>query len=196
VGLDERPGQRGDLGGDRRDRFPRIAGECLECLLDTGELSLVALGKPQLEDVGDAALPAVGEGLAVRRIGDPNEGAAPVGLVDGNLDHPSLTQLGDHLGDQALRQPSANGGLADSTPAKDLFGRYAERMIIENELDAEISGFHLNALSSGLHPNVDLDTTVTVLAANCYRLLARKLPRYEPATPDRVWRRFLTTPGP
>jgi len=80
-------------------------------------------------------------------------------------------------------------------PAKDLFGRYAERMIIENELDADISGFHLNALSSGLPLNVDLDTTLTVLAGNCYRLLARKLPRYELATPDRLWRHFLDTTG-
>src|SRR5450759_3237836 len=77
------------------------------------------------------------------------------------------------------------------TPAKDLFTRYAERMIIENELDADISGFHLNALSSGLPLNVDLDTTLSVLAGNCYRLLARKLPRYELATPDRLWRHFL-----
>jgi hypothetical protein len=82
-----------------------------------------------------------------------------------------------------------------TTPAKDLFGRYAERMIIENELDADISGFHLNALSSGLPLNVDLDTTLTVLAGNCYRLLARTLPRYELATPDRLWRHFLDTTG-
>jgi hypothetical protein len=82
-----------------------------------------------------------------------------------------------------------------TSPAKDLFGRYAERMIIENELDADISGFHLNALSSGLPLNVDLDTTLTVLAGNAYRLLARKLPRYEQATPDRLWRHFLDTTG-
>jgi transposase len=82
-----------------------------------------------------------------------------------------------------------------TTPAKDLFGRYAERMIIENELDADISGFHLNALSSGLPLNVDVDTTLTVLAGNCYRLLARKLPRYELATPDRLWRHFLDDTG-
>ena len=82
-----------------------------------------------------------------------------------------------------------------TTPAKDLFTRYAERMIIENELDADISGFGLNALSSGLPLNVDLDTTLTVLAGNCYRLLARKLPRYELATPDRLWRHFLDTTG-
>src|SRR5680860_1093181 len=64
-----------------------------------------------------------------------------------------------------------------TTPAKDLFTRYAERMIIENQLDA------------------DIDTTLTVLAGNCYRLLARKLPRYELATPDRLWRHFLDTTG-
>ena len=81
------------------------------------------------------------------------------------------------------------------TAAKDLFGRYAERMVIENGLDADISGFHLNALSSGLPLNVDLDTTLTVLAGNCYRLLARKLPRYELATPDRLWRHFLDDTG-
>ncbi|MCA1680171.1 MAG: hypothetical protein LC777_15075, partial [Actinobacteria bacterium] len=40
---------------------------------------------------------------------------------------------------------------------KQLFSRYAERMNIENELDAYISGFHLDALSSGLPLNVDLD---------------------------------------
>jgi transposase len=44
---------------------------------------------------------------------------------------------------------------------KQLFARYAERMGIENELDAYISGFHLDALSSGLPLNVDLDTTLT-----------------------------------
>ena len=68
-------------------------------------------------------------------------------------------------------------------------------MIIENEFDADITGFHLNALSSGLPLNVDVDTTLTVLAANCYRLLARKLPRYELATPDRIWRHFLDNTG-
>jgi hypothetical protein len=78
---------------------------------------------------------------------------------------------------------------------KQLFARYAERMNIENELDAYISGFHLDALSSGLPLNVDLDTTLTVIAGNLYRLLARRLPRYEHATPDRIWRHFLDSTG-
>ena len=62
-----------------------------------------------------------------------------------------------------------------TTPAKDLFARYAERMMVENELDAYICGFHLDALTSGVPLNVDLDTTLTVVAGNLYRLLARKL---------------------
>jgi transposase len=82
-----------------------------------------------------------------------------------------------------------------ATPAQDLFARYAERMIVENELDAYIGGFHLDALTSGVPLNVDLDTTLTVIAGNLYRLLARKLPRYENATPDRIWRHFLDATG-
>jgi len=82
-----------------------------------------------------------------------------------------------------------------ATPAKDLFARYAERMMVENELDAYIGGFHLDALTSGVPLNVDLDTTLTVVAGNLYRLLALKLPRYENATPDRIWRHFLDATG-
>ncbi len=82
-----------------------------------------------------------------------------------------------------------------TTPAKDLFARYAERMIIENELDAYIGGFHLDALTSGLPLNVDLDTTLTVVAGNLYRHFARSPPRYETATPDKIWRHFLDATG-
>ncbi len=81
------------------------------------------------------------------------------------------------------------------TPAKDLFARYAERMLIENEPGAYISGFSLNALSSAVSLNVDLDTTLTVVAGNLYRLFARNLPRYSRATPDTIWRHFLDDTG-
>jgi hypothetical protein len=84
---------------------------------------------------------------------------------------------------------------ADDTTAKNLFIRYAERMTIENELDAYIGGFHLDALTSSVALNVDLDTTLTVIAGSLYRMLARKLSRYETATPERIWRHFLDTPG-
>jgi len=68
-------------------------------------------------------------------------------------------------------------------------------MLIENELDAYISGFSLNALSSSVSLNVDLDTTLTVVAGNLYRLFARNLPRYQHATPDTLWRHFLDDTG-
>ncbi|MGH9154518.1 MAG: hypothetical protein ACRD1K_01370 [Acidimicrobiales bacterium] len=49
-------------------------------------------------------------------------------------------------------------------------------MLIENELSSYIGGFHLDA-PSGLALNVDVDTTLTVIAGNLYRLLARSLKR-------------------
>ena len=82
-----------------------------------------------------------------------------------------------------------------TTPGKNLFARYAERMMVENELDAYISGFHLDALTSGVPLNVDLDTTLTVIAGNLYRLLALRLSRYEKATPGTLWRDFLDATG-
>jgi hypothetical protein len=82
-----------------------------------------------------------------------------------------------------------------TTAAKNLFARYAERMMVENELDAYIGGFHMDALTSGVPLNVDLDTTLTVVAGNLYRLLALKLSRYERATPETLWRDFLDATG-
>lgn len=81
------------------------------------------------------------------------------------------------------------------TTAKQLFTRYAQRMLIENELAYLIGGFHLDALSSGLALNIDLDTTLTVVAANTYRLFARTLPRYERAQPERLHRDFIDAKG-
>jgi hypothetical protein len=82
-----------------------------------------------------------------------------------------------------------------TTSRRDLFARYAERMLIENELASFISGFHLDALASGLALNVDVDTTLTVIAGNLYRLLSRSLKRYENKTPERIHRHFIDTTG-
>ncbi len=68
-------------------------------------------------------------------------------------------------------------------------------MMVENELDAHIAGFHLDALTSGVPLNVDLDTTLTVVAGKLYRLLALKLSRYQRATPETLWRDFLDATG-
>ena len=82
-----------------------------------------------------------------------------------------------------------------TTKARDLFARYAERMLIENELSAYIKGFQVDALTSGLALNVDLDTTLTVIAGNVYRLLARSLKGYEHATPETIHEQFIDTIG-
>ena len=67
--------------------------------------------------------------------------------------------------------------------------------MVENELDAYIGGFHLDALTSGVPLNVDLDTTLTVVAGNLLQLMALKLSRYEHATPETLWRDFLDATG-
>jgi hypothetical protein len=82
-----------------------------------------------------------------------------------------------------------------TTKPKDLFARYAERMLIENELSSYIKGFQVDALTSGLALNVDVDTTLTVIAGSIYRLLARSLKRYEHATPETIHEQFIDTTG-
>jgi hypothetical protein len=76
-----------------------------------------------------------------------------------------------------------------------LIGRYAKRMTIEQRLGESIRAFHLDALSSAVALNVDLDTTLTVWAGAAYDALRRRLPGYQTATPDTIWRRFISTRG-
>ncbi len=81
------------------------------------------------------------------------------------------------------------------SPPKKIVGRYAKRMRIEQRLAESIRSFHLDALSSAVALNVDLDTTLTVWAAAAYDRLRQRLPGYETATPDTIWRRFISTSG-
>ena len=81
------------------------------------------------------------------------------------------------------------------SPAGRLVNRYAKRMAIEQRLAEAIRSFHLDALSSAVALNVDLDTTLTVWAQAAYDALRRRLAGYETATPDTIWRRFVSTPG-
>lgn len=108
------------------------------------------------------------------------------------IDHPVRQIAVRNIGRD---QPTLLITIDRDTPAKDLFARYAHRMLIENELAAYITGFHLDALSSGLALNVDLDTTLTVIAGAVYRMFARDLPRYERALPDTLYRHFVDIPG-
>ena len=82
----------------------------------------------------------------------------------------------------------------DST-AKQLIERYARRMTIEQRLAEAIRSFHLDALSSAVPLNVDLDVVLSVLAGAVCAALRRRLPGYAAATPDTLQRRFLSTGG-
>lgn len=87
--------------------------------------------------------------------------------------------------------------LTNDTDAKPgwLVNRYAKRMAIEQRLAEAIRSFHLDAPSSAVALNVDLDATLTVWAHATYDLLRRQLAGYEHATPDTIWCRFVSTRG-
>jgi transposase len=82
----------------------------------------------------------------------------------------------------------------DRKPAK-LIDRYAARMTIEQRLAEQIRTFHLDSLSSAVALNVDYDCTLTIWAAAAYDHLRQQLTGYHTATPDTIWRRFLSTTG-
>jgi hypothetical protein len=68
-------------------------------------------------------------------------------------------------------------------------------MNIEQRLAKGIRSFHLDALSSAVALNVDLDIVLSVLAGAICAALRRRLPGYATTTPDTVQRRFLDTSG-
>jgi hypothetical protein len=93
-------------------------------------------------------------------------------------DHPTLVLTNNH-----------------NHKAAHLVDRYAKRMTIEQRLEEGIRSFHLDALSSAVALNVDLDTTLSVAAQLAYDWLRQRLPGYHTATPDTIWRRFISTKG-
>jgi transposase len=81
-------------------------------------------------------------------------------------------------------------------PVKQLIEHYARRMTIEQRLAEIIRAFCLDALSSAVNLNVDLDIVLCVLAQALTAAFRLRLPgNYDTATPDTLQRRFLDTPG-
>ncbi len=81
------------------------------------------------------------------------------------------------------------------TSTKHLIERYARRMTIEQRLAEAIRSFHLDALSSAVPLNVDLDVALSVLASAVCAALRRRLPGQATATPDTLQRHFLGVSG-
>ncbi len=82
----------------------------------------------------------------------------------------------------------------DSRP-KLLIEKYSHRMGIEQRLAEWIRAFHIDALSSAVPLNVDLDVVLSVLASAICDSLRQRLRGYATATPDTLQQRFLSTAG-
>jgi transposase len=76
--------------------------------------------------------------------------------------------------------------------ARKLIQRYAERMVIENNIADGIDFFHMDALSSTVAMKVNLDLQLTLMASSLYRLLGSKLGnRYQKAKSRHIFRDFI-----
>ncbi|MGO9922588.1 MAG: hypothetical protein ACLQIB_48825 [Isosphaeraceae bacterium] len=56
-----------------------------------------------------------------------------------------------------------------------LIGRYAQRMLIEKNIEDGIDIFHMDALSSAVAMKVNCDLQLTLMATSLYRLLAVRI---------------------
>jgi transposase len=73
-----------------------------------------------------------------------------------------------------------------------LIQRYAQRMIIENNIADGIDFFHMDALSSAVAMKVNLDLQLTLMASSLYRLLGSKLGNgYQRAKSRHIFRDFI-----
>lgn len=104
---------------------------------------------------------------------------------DGPLRQLTITDLGHEEPTLLL-----SNHLAQS-PAR-LIGRYAQRMLIENQIEDGIDFFHLDALSSAVALKVNCDLLLTLMASSLYRLLAGRVGHgYEAAKSRHLFRDFV-----
>src|SRR5512143_3743339 len=76
--------------------------------------------------------------------------------------------------------------------ASHLIGRYAQRMLIENNIEDGVDFFHMDALSSAVAMKVNCDLQLTLMASSLYRLLAVRVGNgYESAKSRHLFRDFI-----
>jgi transposase-like protein len=76
--------------------------------------------------------------------------------------------------------------------ASHLIGRYAQRMLIENNIEDGIDFFHMDALSSAVAMKINCDLQLTLMASSLYRLLAVRIGHgYETAKSRHLFRDFI-----
>ncbi len=72
---------------------------------------------------------------------------------------------------------------------------YARRWRIENKIAELVKFFNLNALSSPIVIRIFMDVMLTMVADICYRLFARDIPKFEDATPQTIFSKFIDVTG-
>jgi hypothetical protein len=76
--------------------------------------------------------------------------------------------------------------------AAKLIERYAQRMLIENQIEDGIDFFHMDALSSAVALHITCDLQLTLMASSLYRLLGARLGNgYEVAKSRHLFRDFI-----
>jgi hypothetical protein len=79
-----------------------------------------------------------------------------------------------------------------SRSASHLIGRYAQRMLIDNNIEDGIDFFHMDALSSAVALKVNCDLQLTLMASSLYRLLAVRIGHGDEAAKSRhLFRDFI-----
>ncbi len=92
------------------------------------------------------------------------------------------------MGGQACRR-------GEACRRKGVGNDYADRNRVEDGLGISVNLFHLDFLASEFRLNVNLETTLTVLANGCYRWLGKRLRGYDKAAPKQLDRLFVATQG-
>ena len=76
--------------------------------------------------------------------------------------------------------------------AAKLIGRYAQRMLIENNIEDGVSFFHIDALSSAVALKVNCDIQLTLMASSLYRHLGQRVGNgYEVAKSRHLFQDFI-----
>jgi hypothetical protein len=114
------------------------------------------------------------------------------------------TTANKHYGDQELRQIFIKGSSVKPATimtndfklkAEEVIRRYSRRWLAEGDISEQVHFFHLNRNCSGIVVKVDFDLTMTILAHNLYRILARDLPGYSHNKASTLYEKFIKNSG-
>jgi transposase len=77
------------------------------------------------------------------------------------------------------------------TAPKEIINTYAQRWLIENNIQENVDFFSLNALSSPIIVKVDFDIAMTLIANTLYKILAANFKLFDKAKPKTIYRNIV-----